>query len=339
MRVHSRTAILPVFFIIALIFSLGSVSAVEVIKREPTAPEAPKVFSPLSGMVDFLATYWLPLACIGIGAVALIFIWRWLKHQKEKSNIFLFDYNRTKKLCRHQSNRKRIKERSLWLFPLTIGIFLSTLLLVVAIATDDVPSFLLGMYVFPFFLVVSIVLKFGRILAHYDVMMVAGKFGSKIVGMYLGECITSDGNRNYLCWNSRKFFFWKNDFIIKVNLNKTWKVETYDHTTKMRGFVEFQLPTDLLIEGENHIIIKGEGLDVAGYYYYPVLVDEVGNIVNMDLVAFGRSRDVAIIDTLYQQTEDFVKVQRQAINLNPNVRYITKTKGDSVEGAGAEGGG
>jgi len=331
-------SILAVFFIFALFLFVDAVSAVEVIRREAEPIAQKQVFSPLSGLVDFLATWWLPLLVIGIIAVILIFLWRWLSKQKEKANIFLFDYNRTKKLCRHQANRKRIRERPFWLYTLTVGIFLSALFFVIATALDDVPSFLLAMYTFPFFLVVSLVLKFTKLFAHFDVMLIAGSFGSKAVGYYLGECITSDGNKNFLCWNSRKYFFWKNDFIIKVNLNKEIKIETQDPSTKARQWVTMKLPQSLLIEGESHIIIKGEGVDVAGYYYYPVLTDKQGNIVNMDLVAFARSRDVAMVDMLYQQTEDFVKVQRQAINLNPNVRYITRTKGESVEGGEPSGG-
>jgi len=293
--------------------------------------------SPFEGIVSFIATWWLPLIIVAVVAIFLIWLFKWLKRQKEKRNIFLMDYNRTKNLCKHQANRKRIRYRSFWLYLLTGGIFFTVLMFVIAAVTDDIGAFFLAMIIFGISFIGSLLIRLGRFFAIYDVIQVAGRFGTKVIGYYLGECITSDGYKNILSWNSRKYIFWKNEFVVKVNLNKDWKIEQQvvdpaNPNIKKREIISFVLPNDLLIEGEDSIIIKGEGLDIAGYYYYPVLKDQDGNnIVNMDLVAYARARDVAILDTLYQQTEDFVRVQREAINLNPNVRYVSKTKGESVE--------
>lgn len=327
-----RNWLLATTLITLLLFSTATVSAVEVIKREKPVEQPKGILSPMQGVFDFVSAWWIPLLIIGICFIFGMWLFKWWKTQKEKENIFLLDYVRTKALCKHQANRKRIDEKPFWMYVLAVGIFISVLLFVIALITDDVPSFLLAIGAGMASIIASGFLKFSKFFAQYDILQIAGSFGNKIVGFYMGECITSDGYRNFLCWNRRKYIFWKNEFIIKVNLNKTCKIESFNSETKLREVIEYQLPDDLIIEGEDAIIVKGEGVDVSGYYYYPIMRDEVtGDIVNMDLIAFAKSRDVAMLDTLYQQTEDFVRVQREAINLNPNVRYVARTQGQSVE--------
>jgi hypothetical protein len=204
--------------------------------------------------------------------------------------------------------------------------------------TDDVPAFMLAIGIFIFGLIISIFLKVTKFMSQHDLVQIIGRFGVRVVGAYLGECTTSDGYKNYLLFDSRKFLFWKNTFILKVNLNDKVKIESFNQQTKKRETKEYELPSDMITEGENVIAIKGEGVDVSGYFYYPLLTDKEGNIVNMDLIAYAKSREVAMLDTLYQQTEDFAKVQREAININPNVRYVIKTKGESMSDVDTGGG-
>ena len=289
--------------------------------------------SPLQGIVDFLSAWWLPLLIVAMVFVVGMWLFKWWSAVRERDNIFLRDFNRTVSLCYMGSNRKRIKQRAFWIYSLVLSIFASVLLFVIALVIDDVPSFQLAIGIFMAGLVASLVLKFAGFFAQHDIVLVLGKFGTKIIGMYLGECVTSDGYKNYLLWNARKFIFWKNKFILKVNMNDTVKIETVNKDTRKREVIEHKLPKDLILDGDDVIAIKGEGVDKAGYYYYPLIIDEKGNIVNMDLIAYSRAKDVAMMDTMYQQTEDFSKVQRQAINMNPNVRYIMRTKGDSISGA------
>lgn len=319
------------FVLVFLVAMSSPASAVEVIKREQPAPAPNPITAPIEGAVAFLSTWWLPLLIIALVVIVLIFLWKWLKTQKEKNNIFLYDFNRTKMSCKIQSNPRRIKERPIWLFALVGTIGMCVIMEVIALATDNVASFLLGIWLFVGGIIGSFVLKFLRLLTHYDFIQIAGQHGTYIIGNYLGECFTSDGYKNFLCWNRRKYVFWKNEFIIKVNMNEKMRIELYDPDSKKRTYQEIDLPNDLLIEGRDNIIIKGEGLDTSGYYWYPVLMDKNGNIINTDLIAYARAKDVAITDMLYQQTEDFVKVQREAINLNPHVRYSNKVQGQSVD--------
>jgi hypothetical protein len=323
--------------VILLLFLVPTVQGVEVIQREQT-PQQPSatVTSPLQGVVDFIGAWWFPLLLFSALFVGGMWIWRWLKTQREKDNIFLRDFNRTKRLCLLQRNRNRIKEKPFWIYTALISFFVSMLFFVIALVLDDVPAFSLAIGSFIVGITVSGVLKISKLFAQYDVVEMIGRFGAKIIGYYMGECTTSDGYRNYLLWDRRKFLFWKNQFILKVNLNDKVMVETFDDETQKRKIEEYNMPQDLIKEGENLIVIKGEGVDQSGYFYYPLLTDDEGNVVNMDLIAFAKSREVAMLDTLYQQTEDFARVQREAININPNVRYVIKTKGESVSDVGTE---
>lgn len=317
--------------IITLCLLMTSVVAVETIQREKES-EAAGNFGIIESLISFVTTYWIVLLVMAGAVFLFMFLMKWWKTVKERDNVFLRDYNRTIQLCKLQSNPKRTKERAIWLYLLVVTIFVSVMLFVISLVLDDISSFMFAIGVFIVGLTGSSILKLGRFFAYHDIVQIIGQFGAKIIGFYVGECITSDGYKNFLLFNGRKYLFWKNLFVVKVNMNENLKIETRDAKGD-RKIVEYVLPKDLLIEGENVIAIKGEGLDKAGYFFYPLIADEKGNIVNMDLIAYTRSKDVALLDTLYQQTEDFANVQRMAINMNPNVRFKLKSGGADVSQA------
>lgn len=319
--------------LVLLCLLMTSVMAVETIQRE-TPSEAAGNFGILEGLMGFIATYWIVLLIMAGAVFLFMFLMKWWKTVKERDNVFLRDYNRTVQLCKLQSNPKRIKERAIWMFSLVVTIFVSVLLFVIAMVLDDISAFMFAIIVFIVGMTGSSILKLGKFFAYHDIVQVIGQFGAKIIGYYNGECITSDGYKNFLLFNGRKYLFWKNIFVVKVNMNENLRIETRDDKTGERKIHEYVLPKDLLIEGENVIAIKGEGLDKAGYFFYPLIADNKGNIVNMDLIAYTRSKDVALLDTLYQQTEDFANVQRQSINMNPYVRFRMKTGGQDVGQSG-----
>jgi len=320
---------------ITLLLLTTSVMAVETIQRKQPTDQAAGNFGILDGLMQFIAAYWIVLLALAGGVFILMFLMKWWKTVRERDNVFLRDYNRTVQLCKLQSNPKRIKERAIWMYLLVVSVFVSVMLFVIAVVLDDISAFMFAIGIFIVGMSASAILKLGKFFAYHDIVQIIGQFGAKIIGYYQGECITSDGYKNFLLFSGRKYVFWKNIFVVKVNMNENLRIETRDDKSGERKIKEYNLPKDLLIEGENVIAIKGEGLDKAGYFFYPLIADEKGNIVNMDLIAYTRSRDVALLDTLYQQTEDFANVQRQAINMNPNIRYRLKSGGESV-GTGQE---
>jgi len=320
-------------FILCLIST--SVTAVETIQREKAPEQVSQSagnFGIIESVMGFISAYWIVLVALAAGVFILMLLLKMWRSAKERDNVFLRDFNRTTELCKLQSNPKRVKERAFWAYVLAVTIFISVLLFVIAMVLDDTSSFMFAIGIFITGAVISIVLKITKLFAYHDIVQVIGQFGAKIIGYYIGECITSDGYRNFLLFNGRKYLFWKNTFIVKVNMNENLRIETRDAVGE-RKIQQYKLPKDLIIEGESMIAIKGEGLDKAGYFFYPLIADENGNIVNMDLIAYTRSKEVALLDTLYQQTEDFANVQRQAINMNPNIRFKLKSGSDTVGSA------
>ena len=159
-----RSWILAVTLIFVFLLSTLSVSAVEVIKREkPLEAPTGNIMSPMQGVFDFLMAWWLPLLIVGILFIGMMWFLNWWKTQKEKENIFLLDYVRTKALCKHQANKKRVDEKPFWIYLLAFGIFISVLLFVIALITDDISSFLLAIGIGMVSLIVSGLLKFSKL--------------------------------------------------------------------------------------------------------------------------------------------------------------------------------
>jgi len=161
--------------------------------------------------------------------------------------------------------------------------------------------------------------------------------GIKHIGHYLGEAVTQDGFKNILFWKFKRWYlFWfpakfdffdivKETMIIRCNTNKEYTYREYDPKTKQEKTKTVVLAKDLITKSEDKILIRGFGLEKVKYFLYPVLKDEKGNIADKSLEIFERERNSAIITTMYQQAEDFANISRELININPNVRYITKT--------------
>jgi len=160
--------------------------------------------------------------------------------------------------------------------------------------------------------------------------------GMKYLGKYIGSAITQDGYQNILLWKFKKWFlFWfpirldffdlvKEDFIVRCNLNKTYKykVKKDDGTEETKSI---ELTHDIAVKDGDKIIIKGVGIERVRYFFYPVLRDKAGNIVDGKLEVFEREKDGALINSMYQQVEDFANISRTLINMNPSVRYTVKT--------------
>jgi hypothetical protein len=132
----------------------------------------------------------------------------------------------------------------------------------------------------------------------------------------------------YVFWIPAKFDFLdlvKDVFIIKCNMNKIYTMRTFDPDTKKVKDETYEVATDLVNTDGNKLIIKGLGLERVKYFLYPVLRDNLGNIVDKKIEVFDRQRTPALIETMYTQVEDFANVSRELINLNPLVRFAHKT--------------
>jgi hypothetical protein len=259
--------ILPIIFLL-LITSVAAQSPIEPIEQPKGA---------FTGVLAFVAQYWMWFIVLAVGGVIAIFIIMLIKRMKKKIDPFLADYKKVKQLCRFQKD-----------------------------ATIK------------------------------SVYLIHDK-GLKYLGKYLGECVTQDGYHNILLWKFKKWFlFWvpikidffnlvKEDYIVRCNMNKIYEYVTKNEETGEKKVHKLELTHDLVTKNEDKILIRGVGIERVRYFFYPVLRDKDGNVVNKKIEVFAREKSSALIDTMYNQVEDFANVSRELININPSVRYFTKT--------------
>ena len=183
-----------------------------------------------------------------------------------------------------------------------------------------------------------------------DVYIENTRDGLTWMGKYEGECHDKEGYHNIM-FSRLKYgkiggFFHKVLFFARPMLNlilrKYWIVRSNTNDE-----IEFTIPPEkkggkptkktlklsipLIVKGRDSLIIHAEGLQLKKYYTYPILKDKKGIAINDEIYNFKRERDAVIVDTLYEQTVDFSNAMREAINMNPAVRYKMKT-GDQVVG-------
>jgi hypothetical protein len=156
------------------------------------------------------------------------------------------------------------------------------------------------------------------------------------VGHYMGHCITQDGFMNIMFWKFKKWYlFWfpmKLDFfnlvkelmIIRANVNKEYKYITYDENKKQVKKIH-TLANELVMRSGQNLMIRAVGLERVKYFLYPVLRDDKGNIIDSSLEIFEREKNPALVNVLYNLSEDFANISRELININPKVRYEIKT--------------
>lgn len=162
------------------------------------------------------------------------------------------------------------------------------------------------------------------------------------IGHYMGECITQDGYKNIMFWKFKKWYlFWiparidffdlvKEVMIIRCNINKEYKYIEID-ASKNQKITTKNLAHDLVMKSGNSLMIRGVGLERVKYFLYPVLRDNDGNISDKSLEIFEREKNPALVNVLYNLSEDFANISRELININPKVRYTVKT-GESTGG-------
>jgi hypothetical protein len=171
------------------------------------------------------------------------------------------------------------------------------------------------------------------------------------MGNYEGECLDKEGYHNIMFsrfkfgivgrWLRRILFFTapildlllKKYWIVRCNVNTIYKNKIVDATTKVVTSEDIKLPITKLTAGGDSLIIHCDGLQLKKYYTYPI-VKGTDSVLQDETVNFERERDSVLTNTLYEQTIDFANVMREAINLNPSLRYVMKTEGKSLPDSG-----
>jgi len=170
------------------------------------------------------------------------------------------------------------------------------------------------------------------------------------MGTYEGECIDKEGFHDILFsrkkWGKVGGFLYKVLFfarpILDLIIKKFWIVrcntvksmivsETVTLKGKKRTFNKKKfLAVPLITRGNKSMILHADGLQIKKYFTYPILKDVEGFTINDEVHNFKRERDTVITDTLYDQTVEFSNAMREAINMNPSLRYVVKTDGKTL---------
>lgn len=95
-----------------------------------------------------------------------------------------------------------------------------------------------------------------------------------------------------------------------------------------------KLPVPYITRGTDAVIIHCLGLQLKKYYTYPILLSSEGDIIQDEAYNFERERSSILNDTLYVQTIDFANAIREAVNMNPSLRYVIKTEGKTLPDTG-----
>jgi hypothetical protein len=75
---------------------------------------------------------------------------------------------------------------------------------------------------------------------------------------------------------------------------------------------------------EGEIILYCRSISNLGYFYIPVLEAKDGKVIDFAMPVYTALRDVVMEEFLFEQTDEFSKVAKKSIDLNPNLRYYMK---------------
>lgn len=162
---------------------------------------------------------------------------------------------------------------------------------------------------------------------------------TKRIGHYMGHYYGSEGNLIVAFANRRTWgILWAKTELLVINKNPYIHFETNKEITDSKGMkkvvkeeIKQTLPTNIEYFTDEGLFLNAYGIDIDERtgFYHPVLKNEKGEVINLALPTYQSLRDVILQSYLYEQTNQFVKVAKKSIDLNPNIRGIQKVSDSS----------
>lgn len=156
------------------------------------------------------------------------------------------------------------------------------------------------------------------------------------IAYHKGDYTTHEGNvivSLNLVGKKKWFFLPETDLLIIPN-NDVQEVITRKSGKKAEQEIvkidNLPNPDDIIVFNENEILIYAESLSNIGMFLIPVLKDRNGKVIDLSFPVFDSIKKVALGEYLYEQVDDFSKISKKALDINPYIRAITKT-GDSSQ--------
>lgn len=156
---------------------------------------------------------------------------------------------------------------------------------------------------------------------------------SSPVAYYRGDYSSHEGNviiAMNLRENKRWFFFPVTSLLIIPNKERV-EIEQRDFKGNRTMVVIDNLPKakDMVQFNENEILIFADSLSNVGLFYVPVLKASDGKMIDFSLPVYRSLKDVALNELLYEQTTSFSEIAKKSMDINPNLRFLTKSQDSS----------
>jgi len=157
------------------------------------------------------------------------------------------------------------------------------------------------------------------------------------IAYYRGDYVSHEGNiivALNLKDRKKMFFFPISDILIIPNKENTTLQQRDEkgNTSKIK-INNLPLAKDIIKFNDNEILLYADSISNIGSkgndFYVPVLTAKDGKIIDLSLPIYQSIKDVIVGDYLMEQSDEFVKVTKKSIDLNPNLRYTVKTSDNS----------
>jgi hypothetical protein len=150
------------------------------------------------------------------------------------------------------------------------------------------------------------------------------------IAYHRGDYTTHEGNLviSFYMQGHKTFLIIPKIELLVIPNRKEVIVKTKDYKTgKEKEITYSNLPTakDIVQFNEGEIILYCKSISNLGMFYIPVLEGtKDGKVIDLSMPVYQSLKDVVVEEFLFSQTDEFSKVAKKSIDLNPNLRYDMK---------------
>lgn len=152
---------------------------------------------------------------------------------------------------------------------------------------------------------------------------------SSPIAYHRGDYLTHEGNyiiSMNLVGNKKWLFFPITDLLIIPNTTEVEVMKKGGGTEKITGLPQ----ADEIIQfTETEIFLFIESISNTGMFYIPVMKADDGKVIDLSLPTYTSLKRVILSDYLYEQTDEFSKLAKKSMDINPNLRYQQKVSDNS----------
>lgn len=150
------------------------------------------------------------------------------------------------------------------------------------------------------------------------------------VAYYRGDFQGHEGNL-YISFNMKgNHYLWgfipKTELLIIPNKKEmTIRIHKGRGETEDRKFENLPTVNEIVQFNPNEILLYADGISNTNYFYFPVLKTNDGKIIDLSMPIYAGMQELAVTEMMYSQTDMYAKSSKKIVELNPTVRYVSKT--------------